>query len=376
MKLLYLTTWDFSNEESDGVCKKIYSHIKTFKENGYHVDFIFIKDKRIVYCENDQIYTIGRVGNIKKTLAYVIMYKFLKYKRYDWVYNRYGMMDTFYYRVLKRLKMNGAKVLVEIPTYPYTEEIPKGFLFTLMAKWDQLYEKKIQNCVDKIITFSKDDEIFGVKTIKIVNGIDFEDYSLVMNREKKNSQEFNMIAVANVMNAHGYDRIIRGIHNYVRNKSVPKVIFHIIGSGSILEDYKTYVKDNCLDEYVKFHGRMNKEEMIPWFEISDVAIESIGDHRVGIDISSSLKSREYVARGIPFVTSCVSDVFEGEFFVYKVTATNEAVDIKKIQEYVAELYADNSRVEIAKTIRNKGKMRCDISKTMIPIFEYMNEESH
>lgn len=43
MKILYLSTWDFTNEESDGVCKKIYSQIAVFEKKGYEVDFIFIK---------------------------------------------------------------------------------------------------------------------------------------------------------------------------------------------------------------------------------------------------------------------------------------------------------------------------------------------
>ena len=45
MKILYLSTWDFTNEESDGVCKKIYSQIDVLKKKGYDVLFILKMEK-------------------------------------------------------------------------------------------------------------------------------------------------------------------------------------------------------------------------------------------------------------------------------------------------------------------------------------------
>lgn len=78
MKLLYLSTWDFSNEKSDGVCKKIYSQIAVFEKHGYEVDFICLKDGNIFYKEGGLERIIGHVGSTKKTPAYIKMYKSLK----------------------------------------------------------------------------------------------------------------------------------------------------------------------------------------------------------------------------------------------------------------------------------------------------------
>ena len=70
---------------SDGVCKKIKAQISVFEKKGYRVDFIYLKDGKIVFREDGIENIIGKVGIIKKTPAYIRMYNILKKKKYDWV---------------------------------------------------------------------------------------------------------------------------------------------------------------------------------------------------------------------------------------------------------------------------------------------------
>ena len=194
LKILYLSTWDFTNEESEGVCKKIYSQIEVLEKAGHQVDFIYLKDNKIMYREAGKVYDVGLVGAIKKTPAYIRMYHILKEKKYDWVFNRYGMMDTFYFRVLKILKKNGARILIELPTYPYIGEKNKGLLYWLMFKWDEVYQKKIKDVAERIVTYSQDEEIWGIKTIRIKNGINLAEIPVVR-REVKTDNSIHLLAV-------------------------------------------------------------------------------------------------------------------------------------------------------------------------------------
>lgn len=372
MKLLYLSTWDFSNEESDGVCKKINSQIAVFEKNGYEVDFIYIKNGNIIYRENKIERAIGRVGNIKKTPAYMKMYKALKDKKYDWVYNRYGMMDTFYYRVLKRLHKNGARILIEIPTYPYAGERPKGVLYQFMFWWDKLYLNKLKNIAECILTYSQDDEIAGIQTIQIVNGINFSD---IMPKKQfpyaAGAKNINIIAVANVLKAHGYDRLLNGLEDYVKGNNEIDIFFHLVGGGALLSECKEIVKTLGLEEFVCFYGEKYGKELNEIFEKCDIAVESLADHRNNVKISSSLKSREYVARGIPFITACEMDVFKNEEFILTIPADETNVDLRKVVEYLKKLYHDKDAKEVAYMIRQKGKEKCDIFNTMEPVIKYM-----
>lgn len=44
----------------------------------------------------------------------------------------------------------------------------------LQLQIDRMFRRSLARQVDRIVTFSDDDEIFGQKTIRISNGIDFE----------------------------------------------------------------------------------------------------------------------------------------------------------------------------------------------------------
>ena len=315
MKLLYLSTWDFTNEEADGVCKKIYSQIAVFEKNGYKVDLVYIKDGRILYKEDGNTQAIGMIGTIKKTPAYIKMYKFLKNKKYDWIYNRYGMMDTFYYRVLERLHKNGAKILVEIPTYPYVNEIPAGLLYKIMVKWDEIYSKKLVKCVDRITTYSLDDEIFGIRTIRIKNGIDFS--QIKIKERKIDNGAIDLIGVAHLSKWHAFDRVIKGMYKYYLEGENKPINFHVVGTGDSLAEYEELVQEYGLKEHVFFYGNKSGDELDAIYDQCDIAVSSLGLHRIGVTKQASvLKSREYAAKGMPMISSIMIDVFKPDDFRY------------------------------------------------------------
>ena len=217
-KILYLSTWDFTNEASDGVCRKLYSQIGVLEKYGYKVDFVYIKNRKILYREDGIIREIGTVGKIKKTIAYAKMYKWLKNKEYDWIYNRYGMMDTFYYRLLKRLYRNGSRILIEIPTYPYAGEKPRGFLYRLLFVWDRCYLHKLKRIIDRIVTYSNDELIFNIPTIQVKNGIDLSNVPVAV-MEGQLDDVIDLIIVAYMQPYHGYERLLSGLRNYYKNGS-------------------------------------------------------------------------------------------------------------------------------------------------------------
>ena len=373
MKLLYLSTWDFSNEKSDGVCKKIYSQIAVLEKAGYEVDFIYHRDGNILYKEDGQEKIIGSVGNIKKTPAYMKMYKFLKNKKYDWIYNRYGMMDTFYYRVLKRLHKNGARIIIEIPTYPYVHEIPKGVLYKLMILWDKIYINKLSDCVERIATYSLDEQIYGIKTIKIKNGIDF---SLIKIKEiKRLDGMINLIGVAHLSKWHAYDRVIKGLHEYYTKATNEAIInFHIVGSGDSLQEYENMVQEFGLKDHVFFYGNMHGDELDEIYNKCDIAVSSLGLHRIGVkDQASVLKSREYAAKGMPMISSILIDIFKPEDFKYICYFPEDEtpIDMKRVLEFYTEI--TKSKKDIRHEIREYAYSKCDKSVAMMPIIKYMEE---
>lgn len=371
MRILYLSTWDFTKEESDGVCKKIKSQIAGFTQRGYEVDFTYIKNGNILYRENGLERTLGKVGTIKKTPAYIKIYRFLKEKRYDWVYNRYGMMDTFYYRVLEALRRNGAKILIELPTYPYAGERPKGLLYWLMFQWDRAYLEKLKTVIDEIVTYSLDDEIFGIKTIKVKNGVDFS--QIKIKEVKQQNGCIDLIGVAHLSRWHGFDRIISGMKDYYeRDVNARQVNFHIVGSGSVLQEYKGMTQNYSLEDHVFFYGDKSGEELDKIYDKCDIAVSSLGLHRIGLTGQASvLKSREYGAKGLPIISSIGIDIFrECDFkYIKYVPEDDSPIDIRQIVEFYDEILKE--KVDIRYEIRNYAYTRCDKNVVLEPVIRHM-----
>lgn len=370
MRLLYLSTWDFSQEESDGVCKKIYSQIAVFEKSGYDVDLIYIKNGEIRYREYSVERDIGNVGTIRKTPAYIKMYKHLKNKKYDWVYNRYGMMDTFYYRVLKRLYRNGAKIIIEIPSYPYVGEIPSGVLYKVMIKWDEIYSGKLKKYVDRIVTYTLHDKIFDIPTIKIKNGIDFS--QIKVKEKKEPTNVINLIGVAHLSKWHGFDRIISGMHQYYADSEIPMPIhFHIVGEGDSLSEYKQLVSDFALEQNVFFYGNQSGKELDEIYNQCNIAVSSLGLHRIGItEQASVLKSREYSAKGLPMISSTVMDIFKPDEFKYvRYFPQNDTpIDMCQIVQFYEMLVKEG---DIRYKIREYAYARSDQSVASLPVIDYM-----
>lgn len=370
--MLYLTTWDFAHEETDGVCKKIKSQVVFFRNRGYKVDILFIKGNDIIFEQNGEKRFIGKVGTIKKVLAYLKMYPALKNQKYDYVYNRYGMMDSFYYRVLKRLHRNGAKILVEIPTYPYEKERTAGLLYWLMFKWDKIYQSRLKNVVNRIVTYSRDDRIFGIPTIGIKNGINLADVQPISGKSLDDTVD--LLIVALMQPYHGYERLLYGLKKYYLSGN-RKILCHFVGDGPEREAYEKIVSDNNLQEYVIFYGPKGGKELDEIYERADIGVCSLGGYKKGLFWSSELKSREYLAKGLPIIVGMeldVSDVIDKNYMLH---FPNDAsvIDIEKILTFYDTIYQKKKYITALK-IRKMAEKCVGMEATMWPIFDYLKME--
>lgn len=371
MKMLYLSTWDFANEQSDGVCKKIKSQIKVFEKNGLQVDFIFIRSNEVVYREDGRERILTHVGSIKKTPAYMKMYPYLKDKQYDWIYNRYGMMDTFYYRVLRRLHHNGARILIEIPTYPYAGEKQKGIAYQLMYWWDTLYLKKLKNLTDRILTYSQDEVIWGITTIQIMNGIDLVEITPVVKEEKKDDT-IHLLIVALMQPYHGYERLLYGLKQYYDEGGSRKILCHFVGDGPEKAAYERIVTEKKLEDYVIFYGKKGGRELDAIYDKCDLGMCTLGAYKKNIFWSSELKSREYLAKGIPIVSGVETDIFSVIDKQYFLQFPNDTtwIDMEKIIRFYDSIYQIDSSIVVA-NIREMATKYISIENTMQPICDYM-----
>lgn len=340
----------------------------------------------LISCKLITIPSLGRGLYLKKFLTYIFIDNYKNYRiednSIDYVYIRrfvptnYGLIQ-----LLKRIKIKNplCKILYEIPTYPYDKEHYNSIKEYILLLIDRFFRKKLIKYVDRIIVLSDDDKIFGINTIKIRNGIKCSNIPVVVNEYNnfKTKNEINLIAVAYFAFWHGYERLIEGLNIYFnKSDSKYKVNLHFCGDGYELKKYKSLVQKYNLTDHVKFYGALSGDDLTRVFNNCDIGICSLGNHRKNIYLSSELKSREYLARGLPIVSSAKIDCLPNDFeFCMYVPEDDRAVNINEIVDFYERIYINNGFENVHALIRSFAEKNLDISKTMEPIIDYITNST-
>lgn len=341
MRVLFLIFHGF--DPSNGISKKISYQLDAFRANGHETHLCYmdetISKRRIVDGKVIIDYGSGIKGKIFKRTEFSSIVDYAIKLKIEFVYIRSNHnANPFTIRMVKRMKKAGMKVVMEIPTYPYDQEYFNKSMRRQLIQ-DKIFRYQFAKQLDAIITFSEEDFIFGQKTIKISNGIDFNSVRL-----KKDSNhpanELHMIGVAEIHRWHGFDRVIKGLADYYLKPKNIKVYFHIIGyffSPVERDEITQIIKENHLEQYVILHGKKHGKELDEIFDKCDFGIGSLGRHRVGIDNIKTLKNREYAARGIPFAFSETDTDFDRQPYVLKMPADESIICIEDIIKFYQQL---------------------------------------
>ena len=257
--------------------------------------------------------------------------------------------------LFKRLKKAGIHSVTEIPTYPYDQEFAHFDWKTRMGlKVDQLFREKLYRQMDALVTFSDSEHIFGQRTIRISNGVDFDSIPLhiPINRDPLtiNHEPLHLIGVAEVHDWHGFDRIMTGLGHY---KGEREVVFHIVGGvhpSRMNSVFMPIIEKYGLQDKIIFHGTMFGDELTAVFNQCQFAIGSLGRHRSGITVIKTLKNREYATRGIPFIYSEQDSDFDHQPYVLKAPADESPIDIQQIIDFMNHFQMKPA--EIRKTVEH------------------------
>lgn len=330
--------------ESNGISKKKLAQIKGLKECGLNVTNCYYSvcddDNHRLWMVDDSVLIdlgAGFWAKLRKRIDYRPILTFIKRRHISFVYMRSEHnANPFLTRFVKRLRRSGVKVVMEIPTYPYDQEY-----ITFESKcWlliDKLFRRRLANQLNAIATFSNEKIIFGQRTIRISNGIDFSSIRLKRTLELK-PDEVHLIGVAEIHYWHGFDRVVAGLSDYYRlgGDKQRKVYFHIVGEFSgerEKNEILPLITNNQLENYVFLYGKLYGDDLDKLFDRANVGIGSLGRHRSGITDIKTLKNREYAARGIPFIYSETDEDFEDKPYVLKISANETPVNIQNVTDF-------------------------------------------
>lgn len=287
----------------------------------------------------------------------------------DFLYIRQVYHDASFVRYLRDIRKSNPKIKIiyEVPTYPYLTEQKASAANAAFRKKETRWASRAAKYIDRIVTFYGQDEIWGVPCLKLINGFDFSQVELP---ERPAPKDVQLISVAATAFWHGYDRLIEGIHQYYQNCGKENIVYHVV--GTILPELQRMVQDYHLEEHVVFHGRQSGEALKKLYAQCYLGVDVLGGHRKNYPVSSSLKSREYAAYGLPILTSSPVDYLPKDY-PYQMIAPydNSPIAIPQLIHFYQSLYGHAQKTSVAHKIRENAAGLCDMSITMKPVQKWL-----
>lgn len=295
----------------------------------------------------------------------------------DYIYMRRTGADRRFIKFLRTMKLRypECKIVCEIATYPYVREMLQSYRGWLFIGKELYNRRKLKKYIDRFVTYSDEVEILGVSTIRTLNGIDVNCIKPV-SIKRVDKSVINMIVVAVMQKNHGYERVLKGIKDYYENGGSREIKVHMVGEGAEKIIYEKLVETLGIQKNVWFYGKRTGDALDEIYDKADVALSVFGLYKAGISKISSLKSKEYLAKGLPVVSGCKEDIFINNkcSFFLEFPNDNSTIDFKKVVDFYDRLYIDETNEMLVNQIREFALQNVDMEISMRPILEYIKKE--
>ena len=366
-KALVVYRVDKNEPANIGVIKKLQGQVNGLLALGVGADYI-IHDQSNIYLNNQRVYS--RTPVIPDLYFKYCFFDFVptKFKeKYDLIIIRYGLSTPSFIRWLQKIKIAFPQsyVLLDMPTFPYNQEW-KGLKGVIAKIIDKKYLSDLKRYVDYVIHSGPHKSIFELSTIQIGNGIDLDDARI---RIPQKHIGIKFLAVGKWSYWHGLDRFLKGMSKY---KGDTQLDLTIVGEGPEITRLKKMTDRLGIKEKVTFSGIKTGKKLDDLFDQSDLGIGTLGLHRKDVDIDSSLKHREYVARGLPLILSTRDiDLSPDLEFVKYIDQGESDIDMGHVLRFIDQLNYD----KVLEEMRNFATKNLSWQTKMKYLLEQIIERS-
>ncbi len=352
----------FANTVPAGVAKKIQQQAKAAKKLAIDMDFLIVNPS--IEADEDNLKFIkfqtiskSRVfsGIERYFFQFYLLEKNIDFDQYDYIILRYPGVGLAGMHFVKKF---GYKMITEHHSNKVAElKIQKKNLSMMLTIFlENTYAPKFLSKIKGLIGVTNEIREIelnkckcNVNTCTVSNGIDVTG-TLFTGFKKFNGQELHIIFVASKFDPwQGLDNLLNGLKKYKGN-----VFIHLNLIGDVsAKDIRTIDEINNDIVNINLLGKKYGVELDKEFKDSNIAISSLALYRKNMEEACSLKTREYIARGIPFVYSYNdSDLAGDEVFALKLPVNDTFIDIDEIIKFAIkvseELHADTKMRDFAK----------------------------
>jgi len=206
-----------------------------------------------------------------------------------------------------------------------------------------------------------------IPSFTLTNSIDVKQYPLKNHREPSDNTLRLLYVGSNTAEWHGLDRLLKGMADYCGDM---RLELHLVGhvSGSI-QRLTQFLK---IESRVITHGYVTGKDLDSLFDHSELAIGTLGIHRKKLTHGSTLKVREYMARGIPFMISYTDDDLSPDLpYVLIAPPDDRPIDMDKVTQFAKDIYSAYG-TDVSQKMRTYAFEHMDYRVKTIKLINFIN----
>ena len=366
----YLCDYDLNETGriQTGIDRKIISQIACFNRAGLECSFVHAD-----YPKNLFIKGLGSLPGVSDFVRWPLV-KEMAGSTFLYI-RRPIFMSREFLRFLGKYRAENpeAVIILELPTYPYDAEFSSPSLYFALRK-DRKYRRLIKSYVDYLAVPDESiKEVFGIPVVPFYNGIDLSGISARKDSNRSDGS-IDMVFAASFALYHGCDLLIRGLSDYYRAGGKRNITLHLAGDSPIVPKIKELVESESVSNRVVFHGMLDRDALDNLYDSCNLAVGCLALHRRSPNcIDSSLKTREYLAKGIPFIFSGEVDVLlkHPTDFCLQLESGETPVDFNRVIAFFDDLYLRYSEEDLIKRIRRYAEAHVSMDSAMKNVIDLL-----
>ena len=345
MRIFFYANTDIY-DKSRGVSKKVINQIRAFRKLNHEIFYTsyiengiqILNNEDKVIWEKKYTYNEKLFHYLRRDLLILNVCKYLEAypNAFEMCYLRFHFFDRRFYKMLKIMKKK-SRIVVEAHGYPYREWGVSLPVFFLNLR-DVFYEPFCRKYIDLVAAISNYENIWKRKTLFIDNSVDIE--SIKIHERHPEENVLNLISVAIEQGYHGYEKIIKGLAYYYKSGGSRQIYIYM--AGEYLSKTKELVKELALENFVFFTGKLYGKELDNLYDKCDVAIGTFSK-RANCEYGSSIKTKEFFAKGIPFINGWKEYSFDDSCpYVKRFDLKDEYIDFNQIVVFYDKVKRDEN----------------------------------
>lgn len=365
MDLIYL--YIGGSRKKTSVQQKVVCQIHQLNNNGISAKGFFYSNDITTEEKLDEFITLKPLpiyskkyrffnSRFKSSFDADYIFNELKKTKFDILFVRYGLTS---FKMFKLLLYFSSKAILYIPSNiisePFHEKKANKYysLFSWLLKWIDYF----------IFSYLLNYYLYFFILPKLKATVAFTPEFATIIQKKS----FNRATV--IYNRDGADLLSIKPRNYTPSLDTFKLVFlkgsavqqpwagleRLIKSIAARPDlnFELYITGKVVDDefsnfsFVKLTGRLTEDELENLINTVDIGVSNLSNYMIGFNETTNLKSRDYFARGLPFIQANTMPDVEGTRaakYYLNIENSNSLIDMDQVKQFILNIRSDQDHV--------------------------------